>query len=143
MYYLINTWGGQSCLCSYLLPDTGRYIYLFRGRRGHHHMVVGFTTTYAIGAYHHWRLRVRCTTLCGKVCQWLAAGWWFSQGTPVSSTNKTDSHYITEKLLKVALNTIKPKTKIYLLKPHILNISQSNLYLIKFFTIWSLTAIQI
>ena len=24
------------------------------GRRGHDHMVVGFTTTYAISAYHHW-----------------------------------------------------------------------------------------
>jgi hypothetical protein len=29
-------------------------------------------------------------------------------GTPVSSTNKTDSHDITEILLKVALSTIKP-----------------------------------
>jgi len=36
------------------------------------------------------------------------AGQWFSQGTPVSSTNKTDHHKITEILLKVALNTIKP-----------------------------------
>ena len=51
---------------------------------------------------------VRCThtTLCDKVCQWLAAGLWFSPGTPVSSTNKTDRHNITEILLKVALNTI-------------------------------------
>jgi hypothetical protein len=40
------------------------------------------------------------TTLCDKVCQW------FSPGTPVSSTNKTDHHGITEILLKVALNTI-------------------------------------
>jgi hypothetical protein len=32
--------------------------------------------------------------------------WWFSPGTPVSSTNKTDRHNITEILLKVALNTI-------------------------------------
>ena len=31
---------------------------------------------------------------------------WFSPGTPVSSTNKTDHHDITEILLKVALNTI-------------------------------------
>jgi hypothetical protein len=46
-------------------------------------------------------------TLCEKVCQWLATGWWFSQGTPVSSTNKTDCHDITEILLKVALNSIK------------------------------------
>jgi hypothetical protein len=28
-------------------------------------------------------------------------------GTPVSSTNKTDRHDVTEMLLKVALNTIK------------------------------------
>jgi hypothetical protein len=46
-------------------------------------------------------------TLCNKVCQWLATGRWFSPGTPVSSTNKTDRHDITEILLKVALNTIK------------------------------------
>jgi hypothetical protein len=32
-------------------------------------------------------------------------GQWFS---PVSSTNKTDSHDITEILLKVVLNTVKP-----------------------------------
>jgi hypothetical protein len=47
------------------------------------------------------------TTLCDKVCQWLAAGWWFSLGPPVSSTNKTDRHDITKILLKVALFTIK------------------------------------
>jgi hypothetical protein len=35
-------------------------------------------------------------------------GLWFSPGTPVSSTNKTDRQEITEILLKVALNTIKP-----------------------------------
>jgi hypothetical protein len=32
---------------------------------------------------------------------------WFSPSTPVSSTNKTDCHDITEIVLKVALNTIK------------------------------------
>ena len=37
---------------------------------------------------------------------------WFSQDTPVSSTNKTDHHDITEVLLKVALNTIKQTTNI-------------------------------
>jgi hypothetical protein len=31
---------------------------------------------------------------------------WFSLGTLVSSTNKTDHHDITEILLKVAVNTI-------------------------------------
>jgi methylthioribose-1-phosphate isomerase len=38
----------------------------------------------------------------------------FSLGTPVSSTDKTDRHDITEILLKVALNTIiqtKPSSK--------------------------------
>ena len=49
----------------------------------------------------------RCTTLCDKVCQWLAAGWWFSPEPVVPSTNKTDRHDITEILLKLALNTIK------------------------------------
>jgi hypothetical protein len=48
-------------------------------------------------------LGVLDTTLCDKVCQWLATGWWFS-------TNKTDRHDITEILLKVTLNTIdKPR----------------------------------
>jgi hypothetical protein len=41
-----------------------------------------------------------------KVCQWFAEGRWFSLGTPVSSTNKTDRHDITKILLKVAWNTI-------------------------------------
>ena len=45
-------------------------------------------------------------------------GRWFSLGPPVSSTNKTDRHYITEilliffLLLKVVLNTIKQTYKI-------------------------------
>jgi len=74
------------------------------------HMVVGFTTTYAISAYQHlsytfqslsWR-GVLDTKFCDKVCQWLAAGQWFSQGTRVSSNNKTDCHDITKKLLKEA-----------------------------------------
>jgi hypothetical protein len=41
---------------------------------------------------------------------WLATGQWFFPGLPVTSTNKTDRHEITEVLLKVALNTIKQKT---------------------------------
>ena len=45
-------------------------------------------------------------TLCDKVCQWHATGGWFSLGTPVYPTNKTDLHDITEISLKVALNTI-------------------------------------
>jgi hypothetical protein len=35
------------------------------------------------------------TILCDKICQWLAAGGWFSLGAPVSSTYKIDCHDIT------------------------------------------------
>jgi hypothetical protein len=52
------------------------------------------------------------TTMSDKVCQWLETGRLFSPGTPISSTNKTDRHDITEILLKVALNTMKQKSKI-------------------------------
>ena len=38
-----------------------------------------------------------------KVYQLLAHGWWFSLGTPASSTTKTGHHDIAEILLKVAL----------------------------------------
>jgi hypothetical protein len=37
----------------------------------------------------------------------LVQGWWFSPGTPASSTTKTGRHDIAEILLKVALNTQK------------------------------------
>ena len=52
-----------------------------------------------------------------KVCQWLATGWWFSPGPPVSSTNKTDRHNITEILLKVVLKSIK-QTKQTIIKQY-------------------------
>ena len=87
---------------------------LLHGCCGRDRMVVWFTTACAISAYHHWSCEfkprslrgVLDTTLCDKVCQWLVTGQWFSLGTPVSSTNETDSHDITEILLKVVLNTI-------------------------------------
>jgi hypothetical protein len=47
------------------------------------------------------------TTLFDKDCQWLVTGWWFSLGTPVSSTNKTDRHDIIEILL-VTIRKVKP-----------------------------------
>jgi hypothetical protein len=58
-------------------------------------------------------LWVRCvldTTLCDEVCQWLAAGLLFSPSIPISSTNKTDRHDITDILLKVVVNTINQAT---------------------------------
>jgi hypothetical protein len=41
-----------------------------------------------------------------KVCQCFATDRWFSLGTPISYTNKSDRHDKTEILLKGALNTI-------------------------------------
>jgi hypothetical protein len=46
--------------------------------------------------------------------QLLEEGQWFSLGTPVSSTNKTDRHDIPEIFLKVALNTITLTLSLYL-----------------------------
>ena len=56
---------------------------------------------------HSWR-GILDTTLCDKVCQLIATVQWFSLGTLVSSSNKTDCHNINEILLKVALNTPSP-----------------------------------
>ena len=81
--------------------------------RGRHRIVVGFTTTYAIGAYHHW---CEFESRSGRGEQHYVIKFvsdlqqvMFSLGTPVSSTNKADHHEITEILLKVVLSTIKPK----------------------------------
>jgi hypothetical protein len=68
---------------------------------------LGFLTTqynlfWILACY---RKGVLDTTICDQVCQWLATGRWFSPGTLVSPTNKTN---ITEILLKVGLNTITP-----------------------------------
>jgi len=73
-------------------------------------MVVGFTTSYAISAYHYWSCELESRSGRGvqhyviKVCQKHATSQCFSPGTPVSSTNKTDCHDISEILLKVTLN---------------------------------------
>jgi hypothetical protein len=56
------------------------------------------------------------TALCDTVCQWLTIGRWFSPGTLVSSTNKSDRHAITEILLKVAFNPINHLPGVWQLK---------------------------
>jgi hypothetical protein len=83
-------------------------------------MAVGFTTTYAISAYHHWCCEFESRS--GQCVQHyvikfvsdksLATGQCFSLGPPVSSNNKIDHHDIAEILLKVALNTIKQTNNI-------------------------------
>jgi hypothetical protein len=52
-------------------------------------------------------IRARCTTLCDKVCQWLATDGWFSPGTPVSSTNKTQGRIQDFKLRGAQLNNLR------------------------------------
>jgi hypothetical protein len=56
--------------------------YPSRGHRGHECMVVGFTTTFAISAYHHW-CEFESRSGWGVqhyviFCQWLTTGRWFS-----------------------------------------------------------------
>jgi hypothetical protein len=77
-----------------------------RGRRGS--MVIGFTTTYATSAYHHWCCEFESRSGRGVhyVIKFVSDRSVVSRGTPVLSTNKTDCHDIAEILLKVALNTM-------------------------------------
>jgi hypothetical protein len=53
------------------------------------------------------------TTLSDKVCKSLEADRWFSLGNPVSSTNKTDHHEISEILLNVVLHIITLTPNMY------------------------------
>jgi len=59
------------------------------------------------------------TTLCDKVYQTLAVGLWFSPGTLVSSTSKTNRHDITQILLKVAFTTITPNPALMVTTDHL------------------------
>ena len=105
------------------------------GRRGRDRMVVAFTTTYEISAYHLWCCELESRSGWGVQHYVIkfATGRWFPPGPLVSSTNKTDDHDITEILLivycilytivltnvirnkdiysKVAVNTIKQTNK--------------------------------
>jgi hypothetical protein len=86
--------------------------------------VMARTRKYYLKNHYLWQ-GVLDITLYDKVCQWLVTGQWFSLGTPISSTNKTDSRNIAEILLKVALNTITlvmARTRKYYLKNHYLTL---------------------
>ena len=77
----------------------------------------------------------RCTqyNISDKACQWLATGWWLYPGTPVSSTNITDCHDITEILLKEALNTTNNDKISY-------STNQRNIWAYKYVAPWFSTA---
>jgi hypothetical protein len=53
---------------------------------------------------------IRLAAANDKVYQLFAYGRWFSPGTPVSSTTKTDRNDIAEILLKVAIKQQKSKS---------------------------------
>ena len=84
-------------ICQKLLlgPSYGCWIYKYLCNQCLSPLMCGFESRSGRGV----------PTLCDKVCQW------FSLGPAISSINKTDRHYITEILLKVALNTIKQTNK--------------------------------
>ena len=83
------------------------------GHRGRDHMVIGFTTTYVISAYHHNSCefdsaRGEVYSIQHHVIKFVSdfqmvGGFLWAL---VSSTNKTDHHDITEILLNLALNSI-------------------------------------
>ena len=92
------------------------------GRRGRDRMVVDFTTTYSISAYHH--LFVRSNPAYGDLYSiqhyviQSVRDFGRSPGTQFSTTNKTDCHYLGEILVKVTLNTITLSLcmRLYILK---------------------------
>ena len=84
-------------------------------------MVVGFTTTYAISAYHHWCCELKFRSGRGAqhyvikfVSDLRRVGGFLRFPPPIKLT-----HDITEILLKVAFNTIKRKKKIYIFVQYI------------------------
>ena len=84
-------------------------------------MIVGFTTTCAISAYHHWCCEFESRSRRGVqhyVIKFVSDLRQIGGFLHVSFTNKTDRHDITEILLKVTLNTIKQtKTKSHMVDP--------------------------
>ena len=81
-------------------------------------MVLGFITTYATSAFHHFRCEFELRSgeaysMQHYMIMFVSDLWQigeFFPCTPVSSINKTDRHDIPGILLKVALNTIYPST---------------------------------
>ena len=100
--YIITTVRSKNniCLdfwyCHYYVTSIYAVIayHQWRGCCSRDRMVVGFITTCAMSAYHHWRCEfeswsgrgVLDTTLWDKVCQWLATGWWFPPPIKLTTT---------------------------------------------------------
>jgi hypothetical protein len=103
----------------FIMPCSGHHLgfqintWNIRGRRGRDRMVVGFTTTYAISAYHHWCCEFESRS--GRHVQHYVIKCVSDRSVVFSGCSsflhKTDRHDIIEILLKVALNTIKQTNK--------------------------------
>jgi len=113
----LNWYNENNCVVCFVSKNWHRLIlsllrWQCRGPRGRDHKwswIYNYLCNKCISPLTFWRpipLRrgVLDITLCDKAGQWLVAGLWFSTGTPVSSTNKTDRRDIADLLLKV-LNT--------------------------------------
>ena len=106
-------------LCVQWVRITGDCLfcwYLWRDHHGCDRMVVGFTTTYAVGAYHHWYCEFESRSGRGvqhyvlkfvsdfrQISDFL----WFIRFPPPI----IDRHDISEICLKAALNTTKQTNK--------------------------------
>ena len=111
--FLMHTNCIKKFLCIFVYICTNQFVNFIHmgGCRGRVRLVVWCNRCLSPPKLWVWTLfMARCTRyiflLCDKVFQWLATCWWFSPGTPLSSTNKTDRHDVTEILLKVAINTL-------------------------------------
>ena len=85
----------------------------YGAHRSRGRMVVAFTTTYAIGAHHHLCCEFEYRSGRGVQHYVISLSVTWSRSVVFSGysgflTNKTECHDITEILLKVSLNTIKP-----------------------------------
>ena len=99
-YDFVGSWEAQWELTKAQIADSWN-------RRGlYNYLCIQFLLPLTLWVRIPLRRGVLDSTLCENVCQWLAAGRWFSPGTPVSSTNKTDHNDITWILLKVVLNNL-------------------------------------
>ena len=75
-----------------------------KGHHGPDSMVGGFTTN--VVSLNPTQARCTLYNVMWSGLSVTCDRFWFSPDTPISSTNKTDCHDITEILLKVTLNTI-------------------------------------